>query len=74
MKYMAIVALSFFLGWFYADKKEFEATYGETGLPKNCIAIVQEAANKFRAGQISPVDAMNSIERNCGKYGYSLKL
>lgn len=50
-----------------------EPTYGETGLPKNCIAIVQENADGFRYGRLSPVDALNSIERNCGKYGFSLK-
>jgi len=74
MRAVVIAAISFFLGWAYADKKEYEATYGETGLPKNCIAVVQENANAFKAGTISPVDALNSIERNCGKYGYSLKL
>ena len=73
MRAVLIAALFFFIGWNFADKREYEPTYGKTGLPKNCIAIVQENADGFHGGKYSPVEALSSIERNCGKYGFSLK-
>ena len=46
--------------------------YGEeTGLPKNCRAIVQANVDGYRAGQYTADAAMASIERNCGATGYS---
>ena len=58
-----------------------KAIYGDTGLPKNCRAIVQanidmykqvaysdsSYAQKLRAAD----DAMQSLERNCGSNGKS---
>lgn len=46
-------------------------TYGDTGLPKNCRAIVQNAINEWRKGNYSTEDTMGSLERNCGENGYS---
>lgn len=46
-------------------------TYGETGLPKNCRAIVQNAIDEWRKGKYSTEDTMDSLERNCGENGYS---
>lgn len=46
-------------------------TYGETGLPKNCRAIVQTNIDGWRAGRWSVEDVMDSLERNCGADGYS---
>lgn len=48
-----------------------EPTYGESGLPKNCRAIVQNAIDEWRKGNYSAEDTMNSLERNCGANGYS---
>lgn len=66
-------AFFFYIGYLYADKKETEPTYGDTGLPKNCVAIVHEASEGVRRREYTPMEALHSIERNCGKYGYSLK-
>ncbi|KAB7765376.1 hypothetical protein CEK68_11795 [Xanthomonas sp. LMG 12461] len=46
-------------------------TYGDTGLPKNCRAIVQANIDGYRSGQFTAQEAMSSLERNCGAHGYS---
>ncbi len=47
-------------------------TYGEeTGLPKNCRAIVQANIDSYHAKEYSPDMIMASLERNCGAGGYS---
>ena len=47
-------------------------TYGkETGLPKNCRAIVQQNIDAYRAKQYTADEVMASLERNCGANGHS---
>jgi hypothetical protein len=46
-------------------------TYGDTGLPKNCRAIIQANVDGWRSGKWSAENALDSIERNCGAQGYS---
>jgi hypothetical protein len=46
-------------------------TYGDTGLPKNCRAIVQANIDGYRRHEFNADDVMNSLERNCGANGYS---
>jgi hypothetical protein len=47
-------------------------TYGEeTGLPKNCRAIVQANIDAYRAEQYLAEEIMASLERNCGANGHS---
>jgi hypothetical protein len=46
-------------------------SYGDTGLPKNCRAIVQANIDGYRSKQFTADEVMNSLERNCGMYGYS---
>lgn len=48
-----------------------EPTYGTTGLPKNCRAIIAENVSGWRSGIYTADEAMASIERNCGEDGYS---
>ncbi len=49
-----------------------KATYGEeSGLPKNCRAIVQANIDSYRAKEFTADEVMASLERNCGKYGHS---
>lgn len=52
-------------------KPNSKPTYGETGLPKNCRAIIQNAIDEWRAGNYGAEETMNSLERNCGANGYS---
>lgn len=48
-----------------------EPTYGKTGLPKNCKAIIQENVRAWRAREYSADETMESIDRNCGPNGRS---
>lgn len=48
-----------------------EAVYGQSGLPKNCRALIAEATEGWRSGKYTPIAALDSIERNCGRYGYT---
>lgn len=46
-------------------------TYRETGLPKNCRAIIQTNIDAYHAKQCAADEIMDSLERNCGANGYS---
>ncbi|WP_151738252.1 kynureninase [Acinetobacter junii] len=67
-KYLMIVCTLFLIG---CSEPNSKPTYGETGLPKNCRAIVQNAIDEWRAGRYSTEDTMASLERNCGANGIS---
>jgi len=69
MRNIIVIACALML--FGCSKPNSKPTYGETGLPKNCRAIIQNAIDEWRKGNYSTDDTMNSIERNCGKNGYS---
>lgn len=45
--------------------------YGKTGLPKNCRAIIKADIDSYKKGVFSAEDALDSINRNCGEFGYS---
>ena len=45
--------------------------YGDTGLPKNCRAIIATNIQAWRNAQYSAEDVLESIDRNCGINGYS---
>lgn len=42
---------------------------GESGLPSNCRAYIQESVDAGRNGSHSTEETMDAIERNCGVYG-----
>jgi len=47
-------------------------TFGEeTGLPKNCRAIVQANIDSYHSKEYTADEVMNSLERNCGANGHS---
>ena len=45
--------------------------YGDSGLPKNCRAIIAKNIETWRTGQYSANEVLESIDRNCGANGYS---
>jgi hypothetical protein len=67
---MALVALLALAG---CDKLDPNAkpTYGDTGLPKNCRAIIAVNIEGWRSKQYTAEEVLASIDRNCGAYGYS---
>lgn len=48
-----------------------DMTYGDTGRPKNCRAIIQDNLDGWHKKRFPAEDALASIERNCGQHGYS---
>jgi hypothetical protein len=66
--YLLIAIVFFFVGrWFGVGNQK--AAYGDSGFPKNCRALIAENIDGVRVGEFTPVDALSSIERNCGRYG-----
>lgn len=57
-------------GDLWRDPNEFP-TFGKTGLPKNCKAIIQRNLDDWHTGSYPAEAALNSIERNCSIIGYS---
>ena len=46
-------------------------TFGSSGLPKNCRAIIQGNLDGWHSGHWTAEEALASIERNCGANGIS---
>ena len=46
-------------------------TYGSTGSPKNCRAVIATNITGYELGIYTAEGALNSINRNCGLEGYS---
>lgn len=79
MRNIIIILFSFAL--FGCEKPNSKPTFGDTGLPKNCRAIVQANIDEYKKIRATHKDfglqmieingVMDSIERNCGAYGYS---
>ncbi len=45
--------------------------YGDSGLPKNCRAIIKGNIDGWRSKKFTAEQALSSIDRNCGEYGHS---
>lgn len=71
MRLIVIAAAAAALSACGAIDPNSKPTYGDTGLPKNCRAIVQANIDGYRSGQYTAGEAMGSLERNCGANGYS---
>lgn len=48
-----------------------ELLYGNSWLPKNCRAIITTNVAAYKNREYSADDIIESIDRNCGKNGYS---
>lgn len=44
-------------------------TFGKTGLPSNCRALVQMAVDGWKNKVYTASESFASLERNCGAYG-----
>jgi len=65
-----IIIISYTLGTKNGDPNK-TLIYGDTGLPRNCRAIIAANINGWQYGEYTAEEALGSIERNCGAYGYS---
>ena len=70
-----IIALSigFLIGYFvfHSEDTNSKLIYGNTGLPKNCRAIVKENYEGWYLKEYTAEEALDSINRNCGEFGFS---
>lgn len=65
-----LIIISFYIGKSNGDpNKGF--IYGETGLPRNCRAIITENIQGWNSGIYTAEESLGSIDRNCGAEGYS---
>ena len=67
IKYFAVIIILFLS----ACDSNAELVYGKTGLPKNCRAIIKANIDGWKAGNHTAEEALESINRNCGEFGYS---
>lgn len=53
------------------DSNRDGPTFGNSGLPKNCRAIITANIEGWRERRFTAEEALGSIDRNCGRNGYS---
>ncbi len=71
MKPMIIaVMLTALFGCMNTDVND-RPTYGDSGLPKNCRAIIAVNIEGWRSKQYTAEEVLGAIDRNCGASGYS---
>lgn len=66
-----LVVIGIILGFVLVDNPNAKLEYGDTGAPKNCRAIIKENLDGYYLHVYSAEEALDSIGRNCGEYGYS---
>lgn len=74
---MLYIILGVFVGLILSPSPEDSNSrlmYGDTGLPKNCRAIISTNITAFQNNEYSAEDVLESINRNCGAEGYSWKI
>ena len=67
---LIVVVVSYLIGKHYGDTNR-TIQYGDTGFPKNCRAIITANIDGWRIGDYQAEEVLESIDRNCGAYGYS---
>ena len=65
-----LIILAYILGTKNGDPNK-SLVYGDTGLPRNCRAIITGNINGWKYNEYTAEEALDSIERNCGAQGYS---
>lgn len=78
-KILIAFAIGIFIGGLVGEKtaeRNFvdgntKLEYGDSGFPKNCRAIIKSNIDGVRLGTYSTEEALSSIDRNCGEFGYS---
>jgi hypothetical protein len=72
MKVAAVFILGLTIGFFLpCGEDHSKLTYGKSGLPRSCRAIIKTNVDGVKQGKFSKGDALDSIDRNCGEFGLS---
>lgn len=76
MKYLGVFVVGLIAGYliFHSENSENQNSkmiYGNTGLPKNCRAIVAENYKGWLKKEFTAEGSLDSINRNCGEFGYA---
>lgn len=66
--FIAVALLAYYLGYRSGIGNQV-ARYGDTGLPKNCRALIATNISGFKYNQYTAEEALYSIDRNCGPAG-----
>lgn len=68
---MRVIAVALSLVLVGCGDSNSKLEYGESGLPKNCRALIKANIDGWQSGEYTPVEALGSIDRNCGEWGSS---
>lgn len=68
---MRLIALVLLLAGCAQDPNAKPVYAEDSGLPKNCRAIVQANIDGYRSRQYTADEVMSSLERNCGASGHA---
>lgn len=68
---LPVAIVAFACGWLVKPDSNATLSYGDTGLPKNCRAIIKDNIDQYRARNYTPDEVIVSIDRNCGANGHS---
>ena len=72
ISYIFPLLLGILLGYFiFNEDSNSKLRYGDTGLPKNCRAIIKANYEGWYLKNYTAEEALGSINRNCGEFGYS---
>jgi len=66
---IVVALISCFVGYYFGIGNQY-SKYGDTGLPKNCRALISENLKDFANQEYTAKEALYSINRNCGPNGY----
>lgn len=65
---LGCLIVGFFLGRLFGIGNQ-TAEYSEDGYPVNCRALIADNIKGYSLGDFTAEDALNSIDRNCGRFG-----
>jgi len=67
------IIIGLILGYFFFNQEDpnNKLTYGQYGDPKNCRAIIKSNYEGWYLEKYTAEGALDSINRNCGQFGYA---
>lgn len=66
---IVVAAIGYVVGYHFGIGNQ-SRRYGDTGLPKNCRALISDNLEGYALGGYTAEEALYSIDRNCGPNGY----